>query len=241
MYITEKSFWEQRYPEYKPQIVETVMFADLFDKYLPHGSSLSCIEIGCFPGDYLIYLHNKFGYKVYGIDYINRMDEIKSNFELNGIKEYKLFFEDFTQWQTKQKFDIVFSCGFIEHFGNYKEVMEKHISLLGKSGILLICLPNFRYAQYIFHLIFDYENLSNHNLKVMDLGFFRSFLSQRDFKIRYLGYYGGIGFWVRGLQNTNFLLRFIIRVIMYIGDVLNKYIKLESCLFSKFIVCIAEK
>jgi len=239
-FLTDKSFWEKGGFNFKLKKVD-VVYADLFEKYFKPDPSLKCIEIGCFPGNYLIYFHKKFGYKIYGVEYLDKEEDLKRNFELNGIKEYKIFYEDFTKWKTDQKFDVVFSNGFVEHFKNYEEITEKHIHLLNKGGILFIALPNFRYLQFILHRIFDYENLLRHNLKVMDLKFFKRFLEERNFEIEYLGYYGGIGFWVRNLHKRNIVTKFIIKSIIYVTDILRRYLKVKSHFFSPYIVCIARR
>jgi len=46
-------------------------------------------------------------------------------------------------FNNPHKFDIVASFGFIEHFTNWVEILESHISLLNNNGYLIVEVPNF--------------------------------------------------------------------------------------------------
>lgn len=242
MELMSKSNWKKYWSNYKIQKINWVLFDDLFKKYFKRNPNLKCIEIGCMPGNYLIFLHKNFGYKIYGIDYIKGMEEImKKNFELNKIKDYHIYNADFTTFKTQDKFDIVFSAGFIEHFSNYREIIEKHISLLNKNGIIFIALPNFRYGQYVLHKIFDNENLKKHNLKSMNPKVIETIFKNNNLKILYSGYYRSFKFWIDNIESRNFFVKKIIVMIILIGAFFFKYINIPNKYFSPFIVCVARK
>ncbi len=239
--MTDKVFWEGSWSKFVPQKVEKVMYMDLFEKFLKPNNFAECIEIGCFPGNFLIYFHKRFGYRIYGIDYFDKMELLKRNFQLNGVNEFMLYQEDFLRWETPKKFDFVFSNGFVEHFQNYEEILDKHIGLLKDGGIVFIAIPNFRYLQFFLHKFFDAENLREHNLKVMRPSVLNNFFLKRNLRINYLGYYGGLGFWVRQLEKRKAIERAVIKLVIKIIHLLRKIIKIDSRFFSCYLVCIASK
>ena len=241
MIMTEKMFWQEAWADFKPQKVKNLLYTDLFDKYLKPDSSVECIEIGCFPGNFLIHFRKKFGYKIYGIDYYDRIDLVRKNFEFNEVNEYVIYQEDFLRWTPKKQFDLVFSNGFIEHFQNYEEILEKHVQLLKKEGVIFIGVPNFRYMHFLLRRIFDIDYLKEHNLKVMDLKVLKDFFIKRDFSIHYLGYYGGVGFWIRNLEQRRILVKLILKLVIKLIHLIRRFIKINSKFFSCYLVCIAKK
>ncbi len=239
--MTDKSFWEGTWEKFSPKKVQDVLYTELFERYLKPDQSLECLEIGCFPGNFLIYFYNRFGYRVYGIDYFDKIEGMARNLEINGVNEFTLFHEDFMRWETQKKFDLVFSNGFIEHFFNYEEVLDKHIRLLKDNGILFVAMPNFRYLQYFLHRFFDNENLKEHNLSAMRLNALKQYFLKNKLRIEYLGYYGGPGFWVRHLEERSRLIQIVIKITIKIIHFFRRIIKLDSRFFSCYLVCIAKK
>ena len=89
--------------------------------------------------------------------------------KINGIPENTIHCieSDFFNYETDIKYDIVFSFGFIEHFQNTKDVIQRHVALLADDGQLLIVLPNFRGLNGLVQYVFDRNNLQAHNLDCM--------------------------------------------------------------------------
>ncbi|MBU3925552.1 class I SAM-dependent methyltransferase [Patescibacteria group bacterium] len=242
MNLVSKSNWKKYWSEHGAQKIHSILFEDIFQKYFEFNPKLECIEIGCVPGNFLIFLHKKFGYKIHGIDYVEGMEKIlKKNFELNNIKNYNIYNSDFRIFKQEKLFDIVLSIGFIEHFSDYKKIIEKHISLLKKDGILFISLPNFRYGQYLLHRLFDNKNLKKHNLKAMNPKIIKEIFKKNNLEIIYSGYYKSFKFWVENIENRNFFIKKIIVLIILIGQFFFKYINIPNKYFSPFIICIAKK
>lgn len=91
-----------------------------FDKYcknlLDYGCNESIIEIGCFPGRYLIYSNKTFAFKIYGIEYSDLLCKVTlKNLKICGVNG-TIYAKDLFNHNIKRKFDIVFSAAFIEHF-----------------------------------------------------------------------------------------------------------------------------
>lgn len=196
--LTTKKHWDEGWKtNFKPKVVTEAdyhsVFTGLFKKYLPYNKNYKCLEVGCVPGNLLIEFNKIFGYKIYGIDYSDRIDLFKKNMQLNKIKDYKIWQADILKFQTKIKFDVVFSYGLIEHFVDPTPHVYKMASLVKKGGYYIIHVPNFRYLQYILHYITDKSLFETHNLKYMNSKEIRKLVEKTTgIKTLYAGYYGVI-------------------------------------------------
>src|SRR5438094_246606 len=60
-------YWDTLYDNYDTTYdPDGVLFKDLFDRFLTREGT--CFEVGCYPGNFLVYLSRRFGYTVSGID-----------------------------------------------------------------------------------------------------------------------------------------------------------------------------
>src|ERR1051325_6561309 len=107
-----------------------------------HSAGASAIEIGCVPGNYMVYLNKEFGYRVDGIDYSEKLDHVRANLEYNGIHNSRLFAGDFFDFVPPERYDLVFSGGFVEHFDDHELVVRKHAELAKPGGLVVIFVPN---------------------------------------------------------------------------------------------------
>lgn len=216
-----------------------IIFGDLFDKYLVWNTDYKCIEIGCAPGRFLVYLNKRFGYKIYGIDFADRK-LTEETFVDNGIEEYTIYQADFNYFKTDIRFDVVCSFGFIEHFIDYETIFNKHVALLKDGGILIMELPNFRYIQHFLHRLLDKENLERHNIEIMDLAILERLAKKENLRIIELNYYETARFWA-GNAKSNKLQRGITFFLSAIFRLINKLIKLPNKYLSPYIVLICQK
>ena len=219
-----------------------IVFSGLFWKYL-HKSNKDrvALEIGCVPGRFLAYVCKHFGYFPEGIDFVKDADQITGKILRNsGIKEYKIYTQDFLEWKAEKKYDLVLSMGFIEHFQNPYEISKKHVDILKKGGKLILEVPNFANGQKLLHYHLDRENLSRHNTASMSKSYFKTFAKRFNLRIDYLGYYGGLFkfFWINKhptrMQN---------RAYMVLNAISNftKKINLANRYFSPYLIMIAQK
>lgn len=239
--LTSASNWSGRQSRGE---IKSILFGDLFFKYLKKSQDKACLEIGCVPGRFLAYICKNFGYFPEGIDYMKDTEKITGETLLrNDLREFTIYEEDFTKWKTSKRYDLVCSFGFIEHFegDSNRQVIEKHVELLKPEGKLIIDIPNFNYGQYLFHLMLNREVLGTHNIKVMNLAYFRKIAKTYNLKILHLGYYGGLfNYW--GLtSDANFLQKLIFKVLKKVSKFTKKIRFLNNRFFSPFIVFIAEK
>jgi hypothetical protein len=75
-----------------------------------------------------------------------------------------------------------------------KEVVEKHINLLKKDGLLIITIPNYRGINWFILSLFNKKSLSIHNLNIMNKEkFLRLFENEKLHKL-YSDYWGTFNF-----------------------------------------------
>jgi cyclopropane fatty-acyl-phospholipid synthase-like methyltransferase len=236
--LTSKEYWDK----HTGGSSAARAFSELFSRYLKKSSTdRIAIEIGCVPGKFLGYVCKYFGYFPEGVDFLKDADEITGKtLRKFGLAEYEIYTEDFLKWKADKEYDLVMSFGFIEHFQNPDEVLKKHIDILKKGGMIILEVPNFANGQRLLHYLLDRENLSKHNINVMNKSYFKIVAQKFNLKIAYLGYYGGLfHFWWENNNPTN-IQKKVYSILMKIDkftskiDFCNKY-------FSPFLLMIAKK
>ena len=225
--LTKQRFWEDYWNN---KLINTSKKKDtllkqellmMFDKYLPFDDSLNVLEIGGAPGEFLLYIAKKFGYKVSSMDYSRVGNEkTKETFLNNGI-DITIYQQDFFAYKDESlKFDIVYSLGFIEHFENVEKVVERHLDFLNPGGILLLGVPNLSGIYHLFlkHLAPSHDK--THNLKIMDIDNWEIFEKKNKLKTIFRGYIGGFEpmimkkLYVNSLFNQ--ILYFTVKILMVV-------------------------
>ena len=59
-----------------------------------------------------------------------------------GLNNFFLIRDDFLKLKLNKKYNYVYSIGFIEHFVNFRDIMDHHLNLLENKGRLLLMIPN---------------------------------------------------------------------------------------------------
>lgn len=139
----------------------------LLRRYVRPG--MRYVEIGCAPGKIMSWVGRKAGVPVSGIDYSPTGVEtarwlcsgLGINADIRCEDALKTTFQDGT-------FDLVFSCGLIEHFEDPSEMIEAHGRLLAPGGTALIAIPNYSGIYLRLQGWCDPENLKIHNLRIMN-------------------------------------------------------------------------
>lgn len=205
------------------------------------GQKGRVLEIGCYPGSYLS-VFGDLGFELSGVDLTPRvrgdfLDWLKNNgYRLGSIEQ-----ADFFAFQSEQKYDVVCSFGFIEHFTNYLEVISKHLVLLESSGCVVITCPNFRGGvQKFLHKTFDGENFKRHNIEAMNPLEWKAFLEKQDFEILYCGWFGGYDFWIEK-QERSLGKTFLLKVFLVLNKILRLVPVPNSEAYSPFCGLVARK
>ncbi len=173
----------------------------LYRRYLPTGEGLKAVEVGSAPGRHLAELHQAFGYEVFGIEYAKTgVDLNRQVFEQNGINPDNVihadFFSEELHSQYRGQFDVVISRGFLEHFDDPDNVIDKHLDLLADGGYLLVSIPNFRGLNYAIQWILDRRVLRIHNLRIMDKRRFAKLFEKKGLKPLFCGHNGTYNPWL---------------------------------------------
>jgi len=206
--ITTKSYWESYYSETSANSEQIKRICRPYDLYWEamvtacSKTPKSIIEIGAYPGRYLAYLASKYGLHPTALDYNSDKSKIKAAFRAMGIDDYEIIQEDFLTFDSDKQYDLVVSIGFIEHFNNYNEVLDKHANLLAPGGSMVVMIPNKRFFRKYYGILCDYSNLKAHNLKCMRLTVFEEFAKRNELEVVHLDYWGGFPYSVH--QTLNF-------------------------------------
>lgn len=211
--LSDESYWHERYGKLELRMAPpNNIIRAWIEKYVARGSG-RCLEIGCFPGRFLA-VFGQLGYELNGIDMIPGVEkDLPVWLKSNGFKIGNFRRIDFFAFQESEKYDIVCSFGFIEHYDNWQEVLMKHADLVKENGLLLIETPNFRgFIQKWFHYCLDRENYRRHHIAAMNPRSWRKILVAHGFEIVHCGYLGSINFWV-GEQKHGFVATTILSLI----------------------------
>ncbi len=234
--ITNEAHWEEYWKNYR---FENVPREVVFEKYmikLTRGSS--CIEIGGFPGTFAAYFYKRGIRDVTILDF--HMDEciVRELEEQNGLPQNTIqcIQADLFDYTPDRNYDIVFSLGFIEHFQNTKDVIERHVNLLSPKGQLLILIPNFLGLNGKIQAKYDPENLASHNLKSMEISFLKNIMKEFDLGNVEIDYFGKPMLWLEP-KPENKKSRKIVKALSYAS----KLFPIKGKLLSPYIAIYARK
>lgn len=170
---TELNHWEHAWSA-KPRMsfpsgidIGTKNVLRLLKKYIRPG--IRYIEIGCAPGKILSWVGREINAPVSGIDYSPTGVE-HSRWLCNGLGiEADIRCEDaLSSSFSKESFELVFSCGLIEHFDDPAPMVAAHVELLAPGGTALIAIPNYSGLYLKLQQWCDPGNLDIHNLAIMN-------------------------------------------------------------------------
>lgn len=212
----------------------------MLERYVPDNNG-EAIEIGCFPGRYLSVLGIK-GYRLSGIDLTPRVEkELPQWLKENGFEVGNFYKEDFRNMKIEDKYDIVSSFGFIEHFNDWEDIYIKHLSLVKPGGYLILTTPNFRGAiQNLLHKYVDKYNYRMHNIISMDPGKWEALALEHNFQIIYSGYYGGFDFWLGFTDNDDHIQRIIAMSVHVLARIIGNIVPVNR-MYSPYCLIIAKR
>ena len=223
--------------------------ARIFKHYLKSGNK-RILEIGCAPGRWLIDFHQQFGFQVFGIDYsmngCKRAREALKRRNITGNIIYGDVLDASFQMKYEGYFDVVYSLGFIEHFADPLPIINTHLKLLKKGGIMFITMPNYGdrtlYRKLLRISGREKETLMTHNVKLMKIPVFKQYLTEfEEFEILTLSYIGPIDLGELILTSPIRLLKLKYPIILF--NIILGYLTffLNSEILSPHLVLIARK
>ena len=161
----------------------------VLSKFLSRVRGGDAIEVGCVPGNFMVYLNKEFGYRVDGLDYSDQLDYVRANLLYNGISDSELFHVDIFDFVPPRQYDLVLSGGFVEHFDNYKLVVRRHAELAKPGGLVVIWVPNLTHIHRILCGLFDPELLAVHRFPLMRRNVLRQTLEAVGLRVVHCGYH----------------------------------------------------
>lgn len=167
--LTDRKHWEQYWKNYEYEKIPKKVVYGKFLQRLQGKNKF--IEIGGFPGINAAYFYKNGFHNVTILDFYTDNKIVNKLEAHNDIPEATIecIEADFFDFQSEKLYDIVFSVGFIEHFDDTKDVIERHVWLLSANGSVLIILPNFRGLNGLVQYLFDRKNFKVHNLNSMKI------------------------------------------------------------------------
>lgn len=197
--MVSQQYWDESYQNFDFHIAN-----DEVTEWIAKYSGLislkgTAFEFGCFPGRYLSFL-GKLGWNLNGMDLTPAIakTEFREWLQTNGSSVGVLQQGDVLKYaeNTTDRFDLVCSFGFIEHFENFLSVLALHDRILQERGWLMVTTPNFRGSvQHFLHHHLNIEALGIHYLPSMQPKLWRDTLMKKGYKVVWSGYFGGFDFW----------------------------------------------
>lgn len=210
--LSKRSQWESRWSNSKLSKIEFDpahhSFSEIdnkLSKYIPaNDSDKSFLEVGAFPGTYLWYFYKYFNYFPFGVEYVKSCAERSQNFLDDSDVPAKVIHADFFDLE-KEKYtdggagwDVVASFGFVEHFDDTENVVNRHLQLAKSGGYVVISIPNHAGINGWIMKLFDKEKWKQHNC--MGLEKLNEAIQNLEVKqILFMGCLGKIGFWNAGV------------------------------------------
>lgn len=142
-----------------------------------------------------------FDYIPWWIEYTdNWFNSIKNLFKCLKYKDNNFIKWDFLTLDTNKKYNLVFSGWFIEHFKNYKEIINKHIELTKQWWNTIILVPNYHFFfQKFQELLYHWLISEQHITEIMNINnfskIFKDLENKWNVKIEFLWWYWKAWFW----------------------------------------------
>ncbi|WP_207426447.1 bifunctional 2-polyprenyl-6-hydroxyphenol methylase/3-demethylubiquinol 3-O-methyltransferase UbiG [Pedobacter sp. SYSU D00535] len=244
--LTDREFWKS-YWESKKNLAVPIPRNYLFHQQLTgiieKEGVKTAIELGGFPGYYTIFLKKYFNLESTLFDYFVHAGILREVAEANDLaaNEIKVIEADVFNYQPEASFDLVLSCGLIEHFEDTKDIIQRHLSFLKPGGTLFITLPNFTGVNGWVQKNFDQENYLKHNMKSMDVAMLGRVSEELGLKDISVDYFGGFSVWLENKDQKSALTKAFIKTLWYAGKIPTKILGFESKLLSPYIVLQAKK
>ncbi len=243
--LTDRAFWVNYWENKKGLAVPlpaNYLFHRQLAKIIQTKPIQTAIELGGFPGYYAVFLKKYFKLDVSLLDYFVHPPVVNALLEKNGLTENDVHIieTDLFKYVPEKKYDLVLSCGLIEHFNDTADIIKRHISFLRPGGSLFITLPNFRSVNGWFQKKFDRENYDKHNIDSMDPALLKAICEKAGLKNVSAVYFGGFSVWLENEDQKAWPVRLLKKVVWLTGKVLTKLIHFESRSLSPYIMLIAE-
>lgn len=239
--LTDRSFWSN-YWESKNDLAFPIGANYLFHKQLENivkqRNVRTAIELGGFPGYYAIFLKKYFKVKSTLLDYFVHPGILDNLLAANGLqqKDIEVIETDLFKYVPETKYDLVLSCGLIEHFFDTKDIIGRHVQFLKPGGTLFITLPNFKSVNGWVQKKFDFENYNKHNIDSMNTELLAEIAKELRLKNIRASYFGHFSVWLENKQEKPQITKAFVKSLWWAGKVATKVVPIESRALSPYII-----
>ena len=141
--LTTKQYWEHAWGGLKLPAVARPSpdIQRLYDRHLPVGDDIRMMEVGCAPGQFMVYFHQRFKWQTDGVEYAeDAAVATRENLRLCQVPG-TIWTEDFLKFQgPPEGFDVVFSAGFLEHFEDPQAIVSRFAAMANR--LVITTVPN---------------------------------------------------------------------------------------------------
>ena len=244
--LTDRDFWV-KYWESKTDLSVVIPENYLFHRQLADivnkNGVKTAIELGGFPGYYAVFLKKYLKLDVTLLDYFVHPPITEALLRTNGLANdaIQIIEADLFKYSTPQQYDLVLSCGLIEHFNDTADIINRHIAFVKPGGILFITLPNFKALNGWFQQKFDKDNYDKHNIDCMDPILLANICRTAGLEVAQARYFGKFSLWLENEREKSFRLRFLKRSMWLTGKLFTKVFAFDSKQLSPYIILEAKK
>lgn len=244
--LTTRAFW-QAYWESKTDLVRPLdryyELGDLVEAFLLQKSIRTAIELGGFPGYYATLLRKHHGVSTTLLDYFVHPPLIHALLKANDLSPdaIQVIEADVFSFTPTTTYDLVISCGLIEHFEDLEDILTRHLAFIPSGGHVLITLPNFQGINGWIQKTFDRENYDKHNIQIMDRGILQQAAEKVGMQEVKVYYFRRFSVWLEKENEQPLWVRLMVKIIWLIGKVLTRLVPIDSRLGSPYLVLEAKK
>ena len=244
--LTDRAFWVN-YWENKTGLSVNIPGNYLFHRQLQeiieNNKVKTAIELGGFPGYYAVFLRKFFKLDVTLLDYFVHPPITSDLLQSNGLQESDIHIieTDLFKYKPEQQYDLVLSCGLIEHFYDTADIINRHIAFVKPGGTLFITLPNFKALNGWFQREFDLENYEKHNIDCMDPLLLAEICENAGLEVIQSRYFGNFSLWLENEKEKPKAVQLFKKTTWLAGKLLTKVIPFNSKQLSPYIILEARK
>lgn len=244
--LTDKAFWANYWESKKGlafSIPRSYTFYKLLEDIAIKHHPETAIELGGFPGYYAILLKKYFGLYTTLFDFYVHPEVLKEVLAANqlGEQDIEVIEGDLFNYKPLKQYDLVLSCGLIEHFNDTKDIIARHLQFLKPGGTLFITLPNFTGVNGWVQRRYDMSNYEKHNISSMNPQLLAGYCKELGLKNVEASYYGKFSIWLENRSEQTGLVKAFLKTLWLTGKVATKIIPVESKRLSPYIVVKATK
>jgi len=244
--LTDRDFWVN-YWESKTDLSVAIPSTYLFHRQLADivaaNNVKTAIELGGFPGYYAVFLKKYLTLDVTLLDYFVHPPITEQLLKTNGLatNDIHIIETDLFKYTPENQYDLVLSCGLIEHFNDTADIINRHIAFVKPGGTLFITLPNFKALNGWFQKNFDKENYDKHNINCMDPALLAKICKDAGLEVIQSRYFGKFSLWLENEKQKSLPVRMLKKTMWLGGKLFTKVFAFDSKQLSPYIILEAKK